>query len=212
MNKLDELIREYCPQGIKYKKLYEITIWNKKFKGVDKSKQPVIMPRKSMQSKELEALNTGRGDICLLFAGVDIGWTDIEIPDSFISSGEVIAIPEGKSTPLNKVMKYYNGKFVPSNNLIATTLDNNNLNLKYLFYVLQTMETGIEIMYQGDSLKHPKMPEILELDIPVPPLPVQQEIVRILDTFTELKAELDAELDNLKDPEEVQDDVSDPET
>ena len=195
MSKLDELIQQYCPDGIEYKKLYEITIWNKKFKGVDKNKQPIIIPRKSMQSKDLEALNTGCGDICLLFAGVDIGWTDIEISDSFISSGEVIAIPEGKSTPLNKVMKYYNGKFIPSNNLIATTFDNNTLNLKYLFYVLQTMESEIETMYQGDSLKHPKMPEILELDIPVPPLPVQEEIVRILDKFTELEAELDAELD-----------------
>ena len=31
-------------------------------------------------------------------------------------------------------------------------------------------------------------------EIPVPPLPVQEEIVRILDTFTELQAELQAEL------------------
>ena len=30
--------------------------------------------------------------------------------------------------------------------------------------------------------------------IPVPPLPVQEEIVRILDNFTELQAELQAEL------------------
>ena len=30
--------------------------------------------------------------------------------------------------------------------------------------------------------------------IPLPPLPVQQEIVRILDNFTELTAELTAEL------------------
>jgi restriction endonuclease S subunit len=30
--------------------------------------------------------------------------------------------------------------------------------------------------------------------IPVPPLPVQEEIVRILDTFTALEAELEAEL------------------
>src|SRR5699024_6045802 len=31
--------------------------------------------------------------------------------------------------------------------------------------------------------------------IPVPPLPVQQEIVRILDMFTQLEAELEAELE-----------------
>ena len=32
------------------------------------------------------------------------------------------------------------------------------------------------------------------LEIPVPPLPIQEEIVRILDHFTELTAELQAEL------------------
>lgn len=35
---------------------------------------------------------------------------------------------------------------------------------------------------------------ILKYRIPIPPLPVQQEIVRILDSFTELTAELTAEL------------------
>ena len=33
-----------------------------------------------------------------------------------------------------------------------------------------------------------------KFEIPVPPLPIQEEIVRILDHFTELAAELQAEL------------------
>ncbi len=39
---------------------------------------------------------------------------------------------------------------------------------------------------------------IKDLEIPVPPLPVQEEIVRILDKFTELQAELQAELQKRK--------------
>ena len=39
---------------------------------------------------------------------------------------------------------------------------------------------------------------ISSLEIPVPPLPVQEEIVRILDNFTELQAELQAELQKRK--------------
>lgn len=39
---------------------------------------------------------------------------------------------------------------------------------------------------------------IKAIEIPVPPLPVQEEIVRILDTFTELQAELQAELQKRK--------------
>ena len=38
------------------------------------------------------------------------------------------------------------------------------------------------------------MGDIGKITLPVPPLPVQQEIVRILDAFTELSAELSAEL------------------
>lgn len=39
-----------------------------------------------------------------------------------------------------------------------------------------------------------RKPMIEDFEIPVPPLPVQEEIVRVLDTFTELQAELQAEL------------------
>lgn len=37
--------------------------------------------------------------------------------------------------------------------------------------------------------------KLLEIPIPVPPMAVQEEIVRILDKFTTLEAELEAELD-----------------
>jgi type I restriction enzyme S subunit len=41
---------------------------------------------------------------------------------------------------------------------------------------------------------HSSVPAIKGIVIPVPPLPIQEEIVRILDTFTELTAELTTEL------------------
>ena len=44
--------------------------------------------------------------------------------------------------------------------------------------------------------KFASVPENVE--IPVPPLPVQEEIVRILDAFTELQADLQAELQKRK--------------
>ena len=42
--------------------------------------------------------------------------------------------------------------------------------------------------------RHPSMARVLGLQIPLPPLPVQEEIVRILDSFTGLISELEAEL------------------
>ena len=42
MSKLDELIKKYCPDGVEYKALWDVTIWDKKYNAVDKSKQKKI--------------------------------------------------------------------------------------------------------------------------------------------------------------------------
>ena len=39
MSRLEELIKEKCPNGVKYKKLYEITNWDKRFNGVSQDMQ-----------------------------------------------------------------------------------------------------------------------------------------------------------------------------
>ena len=40
MSKLEELIQQYCPDGVEYRPLWSLTAWDKKFNGIeDKSKQ-----------------------------------------------------------------------------------------------------------------------------------------------------------------------------
>lgn len=67
---------------------------------------------------------------------------------------------------------------------------------KYLSYLLQS--TSIKNAYMkkvaGGTVKSIPMNELKKLKIPVPPLEVQYEIVRVLEAFTELTAELIAEL------------------
>ena len=48
---------------------------------------------------------------------------------------------------------------------------------------------------KGTTIMHLSPKELLEIPIPIPPLAVQEEITRILDKFTTLEAELEAELD-----------------
>ena len=50
-------------------------------------------------------------------------------------------------------------------------------------------------MKKGSGVPHVYPKDLGVLEIPVPPLSVQQEIVRILDKFTQLEAELKAELE-----------------
>ena len=55
------------------------------------------------------------------------------------------------------------------------------------------MENNIDLIasfYQGGGIKHPDMKKVLEIPIPIPPIELQKEIVRILDTFSELISEL----------------------
>ena len=39
MSKLEELIKELCPDGVEFVPLWSVTIWDKNFKGVKKEKK-----------------------------------------------------------------------------------------------------------------------------------------------------------------------------
>ena len=68
------------------------------------------------------------------------------------------------------------------------------INYKYLYYCLANKYEALKNQGQG-VLSSLNLTTIKKIEIPVPPLSVQQEIVRILDKFTQLEAELEAELD-----------------
>jgi type I restriction enzyme S subunit len=71
----------------------------------------------------------------------------------------------------------------------------NITNNNYLFHLLIPLFKKIESETSGSTVKHLSAKAINNISIPIPPLPIQQEIVRILDTFTDLDAELQAELE-----------------
>jgi type I restriction enzyme S subunit len=68
------------------------------------------------------------------------------------------------------------------------------LNTKYLYYLLKSKQKEIYSTKKGAGVPHVLGSDIAPIKIKVPPLPVQEEIVRILDTFMMLDAELKAEL------------------
>ena len=106
--------------------------------------------------------------------------------------GEVVTMPWGKSRAVTDCIKYYKGKFVTADNRIMTSNDTQRLSNKYLYYWFMSVGNEVDTFYRGSGIKHPDMAKVLDMQIPVPPLPVQEEIVRILDSFTELTAELTA--------------------
>lgn len=174
---------------MEYKPLYELTFWDKKFAAVDKAWQPKTLKFTHILAKDLQNLIVPNGDIKLLSTGKFDDYTDIKTAQNLINEGEVLAIPSGGEANL----KYYKGKFVDSGNILATARDNTN-SLKFIYYYLLTRQKDLDSSFRGGSIKHPDMKKVLQIQIPLPPLAIQHKIVEILDAFTELQAELQAEL------------------
>ena len=89
---------------------------------------------------------------------------------------------------------YRDGRFSITNICgLITIKDTQILSYKYLYYWL-SIEAKKHV-YSG--MGNPKLMsnQMGKVPIPIPPLAVQEEIVRILDKFTTLEAELEAELD-----------------
>ena len=67
---------------------------------------------------------------------------------------------------------------------------------KYIYYFLLDNQRKIYKLQKGSGVPHVYPKDLAVFDIPIPPLDVQAEIVRILDTFTALTAKLTAELNS----------------
>ena len=192
MSKLAKLLEELCPEGVQYEPLWSLTIWDKKFNGVSREKQTKVISYKYYLSSEFNKVERENGEILYIATGIsrERRYTTEELAKEYLAEGEIVCIPWG-GTPN---VKYYKGKFVTGDNRIATSLDINKLNNKFLYYWMQSKIDVISSFYRGSGIKHPNMKAVLDLKCPVPPIEVQCEIVRILDNFSEFSTKLSEQL------------------
>ena len=176
MSKLEELIERYCPDGVEYKHL---------------------------------AGKTNKDAVARIERGKRITKTDLKVDGQYIVMSGGID-PMGRYNDKNRsaytvtVSSYGAAGYVAyitedfwANDVCLSIYpkDETILNNKYMFYALKSQQ---QYIYDNTTHAIPDhIPtEFLEnLEIPVPPLPVQEEIVRILDKFTELEEELEEELE-----------------
>lgn len=179
---------------VEWKPLWKVTIWDKKFNGVEHFKQPKTIKYHYLLASELKALAIPNGSIKLLTTSTTNYWTSEKLAKNKINNGEIVAIPWGGDINV----QYYNGKFITADNRILTSVDKEFLDNKYLYYFFDNNYRLLKSFYRGSGIKHPNMAGILDILVPIPPLSVQKEIVRILDAFTAHTAELTAELNERK--------------
>ena len=87
---------------------------------------------------------------------------------------------------------YRQGKFSITNVCGLVDIQNDKLLTKFVYYYL-TITTK---KYVSSGMGNPKLMSnvMAKIKVPIPPLEIQQEIVQILDKFTEYVTELTAEL------------------
>ena len=167
MSKLEELLKEYCPSGVEYKKIGELcSITTGKLNAnamIENGKYPFF----TCDAKPFKI-------------------------DTYSFDTEAILI-SGNGSQVGHI-NYYNGKF----NAYQRTYvlyDFQFVEVKFLLYCLENrLREYILLKAKKGSVPYITLPMLQEFEVPLPALPVQREIVRVLDSFTLYCAELTAEL------------------
>ena len=180
MSRLEELIKELCPDGVEYKRLSDIAIYAK-----DRIDASCINEDTYVGVESLLQNKAGRTS-----------------SNSVPTTGKVISFQPGDIL-IGNIRPYLRKIWLSDCNggtngdvLTIHILNKDVMDPHFLYYVLSSEQF---FLYDIQNSKGAKMPRgdkkaILCYKIPVPPLEVQREIVRILDNFTFLTAELTAEL------------------
>ena len=109
--------------------------------------------------------------------------------DHFAYDKPSVLIPRKGS--LDKLY-YVDVPFWTVDTIFYTVIDTKIVEPKYIFYVLQ--KEHLEKLNNAGGVPSLTQAVISKVKIPVPPMPVQREIVRILDNFTELTEEITEKL------------------
>ena len=168
MSKIDDLIKELCPDGVKFLDLANCASI-KRGKRVTKSDldQSASFPVYSGGIKPMGYYHTYNQ-----------------------SKNTITVVKYGTAGFVNFIKEDF-----WANDVCYCIIPKESLVNKYLYYVLKNQEDYIKSQATDAIPAHLPTDVICSIKIPVPPLEVQKEIVRVLDSFTELEAELGAELE-----------------
>ncbi len=199
MSKLQELIQRLCPNGVEYKKLGEIGTFENI--GVDKKINPVekeVVLLNYVDVYKHQYIDRTIPKMVVTASEKKIQNCTVEQWDLFITPTSETRDDIGHASVITETLD----KTVYSYHIMRFRLNNpNRVTACYIRYLFETsiVQKQIYRFASGQTrfgLSKYKFAEIL---IPVPPLEVQEEIVMILDSFSDYAAELQAELQARKE-------------
>lgn len=170
MSKLEELIKEFCPNGVEYVHIGSV---------VDYEQPSKYLVKKADYNDEYKTPVLTAGQTFVL------GYTN-EIDGIYYAAKKDPVIIFDDFTG---AFKWVDFSFkIKSSAIKLLKANEDKVMLRYVFHVMGN------INFTSTEHKRLWIGMYSELQIPLPALPVQREIVRVLDSFTLYSAELTAEL------------------
>lgn len=179
MSKLNDLIKNLCPTGVKYEQLGNVcdVIVGFSFKAsLFKSEGLPIVKTTNIQDGYIDETN---------MVYFDINDYTNNLENYIIYPNDIVLGMSGtiKVGINNTDKKYY------LNQRVCKFKPHKELNNKFLYYILNNSINKLTDATSGSSVKNLSNENIKSLLIPVPPLEIQCEIVKILDAFTAISLE-----------------------
>lgn len=169
---IDELLKQHCPKGVEFTTLGNVV------EILDNMRKPISKDKREP------------GDVPYYGANGILGYVQDYIFDgTFLLMGEDGSVINKDRSP---VLNWAEGKLWVNNHAHVLREKKDKALLRYVFYFLAT--TDVSDIVRGTPPKI-NQANLRSIRIAVPPIEVQREIVRILDTFSKLEAELEAELE-----------------
>lgn len=190
MSRLAELIEELCPDGVEYRPLGEIA----------DLQRGSGMPKKLFIDEGIPAIHYGhiftKYGIHTKRAAAYLAPEDADKLTRVYPGDLVVANTSENLEDVGKGVVWL-GDVEGVTGGHATVVRSLAVDTVFLSYYLRTEDFALKKRKyaQGTKVIELSAANLSKIDIPLPPLEVQREIVRILDQFTTLEAELETELE-----------------
>lgn len=163
MSKLEELIQKLCPNGVEYKPLGELC-------EIKKGKQ--LNKDGLLEQGKYPVINGGINP-----SGY---WNEYNFEKNLIT------ISQGGASA--GYVNFITTRFWAGAHCYVLVNPKNCLNYRLLYHIVKNYEKELMSAQVGAGIPSVSSNKLASLSIPVPPIEAQEEIVRILDKFTELSA------------------------
>ncbi|MFP6293727.1 restriction endonuclease subunit S [Helicobacter pylori] len=171
MHKIERLLQTLAPKGVEFKKLGEVLEY-------DQPNKYCVTSKEFDKSYPTPVLTAGKTFI--------LGYTNEKDNIYQASKNAPVIIFDDFTTATQWVDFPFK---VKSSAMKILFSKNPTINIRFIFFYMQTIPYNIG----GEHARH-WISRYSQITIPIPPLEIQQEIVKILDAFTELNTELNTEL------------------